>query len=66
MHPVGCLLRLARCGEDGLGIVLEDLEPRGDIGSMIGPWMVSDTEISEDKPADSDEVAPRFRDDYAP
>jgi hypothetical protein len=51
MHLVGRLLRLTRCSEYGLGVVPHDLKPRGDIGGMIGAWMVGDTQVSQYEPA---------------
>jgi hypothetical protein len=48
MHPVGRLLRLAGSGEDGAGVVLQELEPGGDVGGVVGAWMVRKTEVGED------------------
>ena len=47
MHPVGRLLRLAGRGENGAGVVLQKLEPRGDLGGVVGARMVRKTEVGE-------------------
>jgi hypothetical protein len=47
VHPVGRLLRLARRGEDGPGVALQKLEPRCNIGGVVGARMVRKTEVGE-------------------
>src|SRR3546814_12852587 len=47
VHPVGRRLRLARRGEDRPGLVLEQLQPGGDVGRVIGSRFVRDPEIGE-------------------
>jgi hypothetical protein len=49
VHPIGGCLSLAGGGEDGAGVVFQDAQPRGDIGGVVGPRVVGDTEIGQDE-----------------
>src|SRR3546814_1469442 len=47
VHPVGCRLRLAGGSEDGPRLVFEKLQPRGDVGRVVGSRFMRDPEIGE-------------------
>ena len=47
VHPVGGLLGLGRGGEQGAGVVPQDLEPGGKVGGMVGTRMVGNAEIGK-------------------
>jgi hypothetical protein len=49
MHPVCRLLRLAGGGEDRARIILEGLEPRGNVGGMLRPRSMGNAEIGQDE-----------------
>ena len=44
-HPVGGLLGLASCREDGAWIILEDTQPRGHVRRVVWARMVGDPKI---------------------
>ena len=44
-------LGLAGGGEDGAGVILEDGEPRGHVGGVVGARMVGDTKVGQDHAA---------------
>src|SRR3546814_18166287 len=47
VHPVGCRLRLAGGSEDGPRLVLEKLQPRGDVGRGLGSRFMRAPELGE-------------------
>ena len=49
MHPIGCGLGLAGGCENRTWVILEHAQPGRDVGGVIGPWMMGDTEIREDE-----------------
>lgn len=49
MHPVGCGLGLAGSCENRTWVILEHAQPGRDVGGVIGPWVMGDTEIREDE-----------------
>ena len=51
VHPVGGLLGLAGGGEDGAGVILQDPQPRGHVGGVVGARMVGYAEIGQDHAA---------------
>src|SRR5271165_898829 len=46
VHPVGGLLRLARGGKDRAWIVPQHLEPGGDVASVVGPRLNTQSEVT--------------------
>lgn len=52
VHPGGGLLRFAG-SEDGAAIVLQHLDPLGNIRCVIVPRTVGDAQFGEDKPAEN-------------
>ena len=51
MHPVGGLLCFVGSGEDGAGVVFQDLKPRGDVGRVLGARSMSDAKVRRDEAA---------------
>src|SRR3546814_5772772 len=65
VHPVGCRLRLAGGSEDGPRLVLEKLQPRGDVGRVVGSRFMRDPEIGERSEEHTSELQSLMRISYA-